>query len=178
MHRQREIGPEEDEEEDYVVDSEKTTASPRQKNDSGDKVTERLRLVKGLTFEHFTKRAIHVTTKASVLILIEPGAKLQKRYQLRVDNSLIEVRKDIPFEVFIRNFSNTVMKLPKGVVVTFVAANPLAPVSLGGDIRRRIATCLKIVTDNQKNKPIAQDLVEPTLSDATGEKGNVDWKAR
>ena len=165
----------EDEEDDVV--NRKPTAPPPRDTNSGDRQTDRIRLAKGVVLEPYTQKSVCVSTKASGLVFIEPRARVQQRYQVRVANSLAEVEKDRPFQILLSNFSATERRLPKGMVVASAATNPLALVSFGGEIGRRIASCLNIVTDDVPDQPSRKNLVDSSLADAT-ESDSVDWRSQ
>lgn len=115
-----------------------------QDTDSDDMVTNRIGLAKKTTLQPFTKRSGMVNTQASNLVFVD-----------NLVNSLAEFTKEKPFEILISNFTNSVRKVPKGMVIASEASNPRSIVSLRVKVDRRIPKCLNILTEDavQWGKP-------------------------
>ena len=81
-------------------------------------------LAKHVTIPPLSQVAVPVTTQVSSLVFIEPKCALQARHH-GTANGIVEARKIEKFMIVLSNFSKTVRKLPKNMVIAYATRNTL-----------------------------------------------------
>ena len=69
---------------------------------------------------------------------------MYQEYQVRAINGVHEVIPEEPFELLLSNFSKVERRLPKGMVIAYVAPSPLALIPLAGKATKEMAQPLNI----------------------------------
>ena len=85
-----------------------------------------------------------MTTQVSGLVFIEPKHALQARHHVRTANGIVEARKNEKFMIVLSNFSKTVRKLPKNMVIAYATRNPVGICALDDKTSAKFERVLNI----------------------------------